>query len=88
MNEFISGFRRAYDCIKADPEVLVGMCQPIMKKSVRYLFRNTQEYYMYITSFNFPELMRNQAKRQLSLWHDARISWNRNFPVILGVGKR
>lgn len=69
MNEFISGFRRAYDCIKADPEVLVGMCQPIMKKSVRYLFRNTQEYYMYITSFNFPELMRNQAKRQLSLWH-------------------
>ena len=24
---------------------------------------------MYITSFNFPELMRNQAKRQLSLWH-------------------
>ena len=69
MNEFISGFRRAYDCIKADPEVLVGMCQPIMKKSVRYLFRNTQEYYMYITSFNFPELMSNQAKRQLSLWH-------------------
>lgn len=24
---------------------------------------------MYITSFNFPELMSNQAKRQLSLWH-------------------
>ncbi len=68
MNEFINGFRRAYDCIKADSEVLVEMCQPIMKK-VRYLFRNTQEYYMYITSFNFPELMRNQAKRQLSLWH-------------------
>lgn len=68
MNEFINGFRRAYDCIKADSEVLVEMCQPIMKK-VRYLFRNTQEYYMYITSFNFPELMSNQAKRQLSLWH-------------------
>ena len=47
MNEFISGFRRAYDCIKADPEVLVGMCQPIMKKKVRYLFRNTQEYYQF-----------------------------------------
>lgn len=69
MDEFISGFRKAYDCIKADLEVLVEMCQPIMKKKVRYLFRNTQEYYMYITSFNFPELMRNQAKRQLSLWH-------------------
>lgn len=69
MDEFISGFRKAYDCIKADSEVLAGMCQPIMKKKVRYLFRNTQEYYMYITSFNFPELMRNQAKRQLSLWH-------------------
>lgn len=69
VDEFISGFRKAYDCIKADLEVLAGMCQPIMKKKVRYLFRNTQEYYMYITSFNFPELMRNQAKRQLSLWH-------------------
>lgn len=69
MDEFMNGFRRAYDCVKADSEVLTGMCQPIMKKKVRYLFRNTQEYYMYITSFNFPELMRNQAKRQLSLWH-------------------
>lgn len=69
MDEFMNGFRKAYDCVKADSEVLTGMCQPIMKKKVRYLFRNTQEYYMYITSFNFPELMRNQAKRQLSLWH-------------------
>ena len=69
MDEFMNGFRRAYDCVKADSEVLTGMCQPIMKKKVSYLFRNTQEYYMYITSFNFPELMRNQAKRQLSLWH-------------------
>lgn len=69
MDEFMNGFRKAYDCVKADSEVLAGMCQPIMKKKVRYLFRNTQEYYMYIISFNFPELMRNQAKRQLSLWH-------------------
>lgn len=69
MDEFMNCFRKAYDCVKADSEVLAGMCQPIMKKKVRYLFRNTQEYYMYIISFNFPELMRNQAKRQLSLWH-------------------
>lgn len=69
MEEFIRGFRNAYETIQANPKSLRKMCQGAIEEKGRYLFRNTQEYYMYITSFNFPELMQNPAKRQLTLWH-------------------
>lgn len=65
----IAGFTKAYEAIlHHKEEFIVSFGEGFDQKS-RFLFRNTQEYFMYQHSINFPEFMSDSGQKRLMLIH-------------------
>lgn len=68
----IDGFIIAYDKAMLNRSFFEDMCLKDMLEKSRFLLRNTQEYFMYINSMNFPMFMASPDIRRLMLLHMAK----------------
>lgn len=68
----IDGFIIAYDKAMLNRSMFEDMCLKGIPEKSRFLLRNTQEYFMYINSMNFPMFMTSPYIRHLMLLHMAK----------------
>lgn len=67
----IDGFTKAYEIILYNKKEFVLRFGEGFDQKSRFLFRNTQEYFMYQNSMNFPALMADSEQKRLMLIHMA-----------------
>lgn len=80
VEEIIDGFRNAYNMAMYHMEEFKKICLKNIPTRSRFVFRNTQEYLMYVNSMNFPMFMTNSEARQLMLLHmNGRLSCDKKW---------
>jgi type 2 lantibiotic biosynthesis protein LanM len=67
--QILEGFEIAYHALLAKKKLFCQKFESISGIRSRHLIRNTQEYFMYQNSLNFPDFMRHAQARQLMLVH-------------------
>lgn len=65
----VDGFTKAYQTVLHNKKEFVRNFADDVELKSRFLFRSTQEYFMYQNTMNFPALLKNREERRLMLFH-------------------